>query len=69
MNEFLNKVGAAFTPARRKVIYHVAFSACAILALHKVITAEEAQTYVEAVALILFGGQAELAAANVNGDE
>ncbi len=67
MNEFLNKVAAAFTPARRKAIYHTAFAATLILTMHGVITAEEQAQYLQAVSYLLFGGlPAELAAANVN---
>ena len=71
MNEFLDKVGAVFTPARRKVIYHLAFAATLILTLHGVITAEEAEQYLLAASYVLFGGTFELAAAHVpsGGDE
>lgn len=66
MNEFLTKVGEAFTPARRKFIYHTAFSATLIGTLHGWITAEEAEQYLLATSYLLFGGTFELAAANVD---
>ena len=69
MNDFLNKVGAAFTPARRKVIYHLTFAATLILAMHGVITADDAQQYLLAASYVLFGGVTQLAAANVSEDE
>lgn len=69
MNEFLSKVGAVFTPARRKVIYHVAFAATLILTLHGVITSDEAKEYLLALSYVLFGGTFELAAANVREDD
>lgn len=70
MNEFLDKLGAAFTPARRKTIYHLATAAVLILTVNKVLTADEGAQYLEAVAVALgFGGTFQLAAANVNEDE
>ena len=69
MNEFLDRVAAAFTPARRKVIYHLATAAVLILTLNKVITANEGSQYLEAIALALgFGGTFQLAAAHVPSD-
>ena len=69
MNEFLNNVAAAFTPARRKLIYHLAFAATLIAAMHGLITADEAKQYLVAASYVLFGGVTQLAAANVNEDE
>lgn len=66
MNDFLTKLGQAFTPARRKAIYHVAFAATLILTMHGVITADEAEQYLQALSYLIFGGVSELAAAHVN---
>ena len=64
MNEFLDRVAAAFTPARRKVIYHLATAAVLILTLNKVITANEGSQYLA----LGFGGTFQLAAAHVPSD-
>lgn len=70
MNDFLTKLGAAFTPARRKTIYHLATAVVLVLTVNEVLTAEEGSQYLEAVAIALgFGGTFQLAAANVNEDE
>lgn len=69
MNDFLDKVGAGFTPARRKVIYHVAFAGCLLLTFRGVITAKDAGEYLTVVAYLLFGGVTQMAAANVKEDE
>lgn len=68
MNEFLNKVAAVFTPSRRKKIYHLTLAVTSVLALHGVITADEASEYLLAVSYVLFGGVAQLAAANTPSD-
>lgn len=69
MNEFLNNLAAAFTPARRKIIYHVAFAATLILTMHGVITADDATEYLLAASYLLFGGVTQMAAANVTEKE
>lgn len=69
MNEFLNNLGAAFTPARRKIIYHLTSAAVLFLTLNRIVTAEEGQAYLEAAGMVLGVGVAQMAAANVKEDE
>jgi hypothetical protein len=69
MNEFLNNLGAAFTPTRRRVIYHVVSAAVLILTVNKVLTADEASAYLQAAGMVLGVGVAQMAAANVTEDE
>lgn len=69
VNEFLDRFAAGFTPARRKVIYHVTSAAVLILTVNRVITADEGAAYVEAAGMVLGIGVAQMAAANVDGDE
>ena len=52
------------TPARRKAIYRTASAVLVLLALYKVVTADEAATYAQAAAVLLGIAPAELAARN-----
>lgn len=56
------------TPARRKAVYRTVQAALLVLVLHKVVTAEEAATYLQALALAAGLAPAELAARNVPTD-
>lgn len=52
------------TPAQRKALYRIVSAALLVLALHKVVTADQAATYLTALALALGIVPAELAAHN-----
>jgi len=54
------------TPAHRKAVYRTVSAVLLVLVLHKVVTADEAATYLSALALALGIVPAELAARNVN---
>lgn len=64
-NDTLDFLAAAVTPAGRKRLYRIATGVVLILVLHKVVTAEGAATYLQALALALGVVPAELAARNV----
>lgn len=52
------------TPAQRKAVYRTVSAVLLLLVLHKVVTADEAATYLSALALALGIVPAELAARN-----
>lgn len=56
------------TPAQRKAVYRVVSAVLLVLSLHKVVTADEAATYLSALALALGILPAELAAQNTPTD-
>lgn len=64
VSQFLQDVAEAITPARRKAVYRVASAVIIVLVLHKVVTADEAGQYLQAIALALGIVPAELAARN-----
>lgn len=56
------------TPAQRRVVYRTVSAVLLVLVLHKVVSADEAGTYLTALALGLGIVPAELAARNVPTD-
>lgn len=64
VSQFLDDVAEAITPARRRAIYRTASAVLLVLALHQAVTAEQAATYLQALALFLGIAPAELAARN-----
>ena len=57
------------TPARRRLIYHIAAATLLILGFHELVTARQAETYMQALLLILTAGAPELAAAHAPDDQ
>ena len=65
MSDPLTKFEAAFTPARRKVIYRITSAVLLVLSVNQAVTAEEASAYLQAAGLALGIGVTELAATHV----
>lgn len=65
INEKLDEVADAISPARRKYLYRLAGAVLMVLVLHKVVTADQVTTYLQALAIALGIVPAEMAARNV----
>lgn len=56
------------TPAQRKAVYRIVSAVLLVLVLHKIVTADQAATYLQALVLALGIAPAELAARNTPTD-
>lgn len=64
LEDGLQAVEDALTPARRRKVYRIVQAVLLVLALHQVTTAEQAATYLQALALAAGIVPAQLAARN-----
>lgn len=60
----LEKIENALTPERRRRVYRLVQAVLLVLVLHKLVTADEAATYLQALALAAGLAPAQLAARN-----